>query len=383
MGEFGDKFRKARESKNLTFDAVANVTKISSRMLQAIENERFDQLPGGVFNKGFIRAYAKHLGLNDEEAITDYLACLRQAQVDAREVWDPVRPADAQKANAQKTDPRKSTPVVSTKAPTKAPTKHPLPYDKPSLNILPVEIEEHHPEEEELPGLQLPRAEDARPPRPAYPQKRSGISWNLIAVAVVVVAVFAAFLWIHHSRATAHSSAANTTAPAPVPGAQTPVPPASSVTAAPSPKKSPQPAVPQSANQPPAAPAQNDAAKSSKATADNNKDNDASEKGDVTIRTFSPNAAPTAKSATPITLVICASETCWISVTADGQPVTHETLIAPAQTTVHATREITARVGNAAGVTFLLNGKEIAAQGTESEVKTFSFDSTGMHESSN
>ncbi len=62
-------------------------------MLQAIEEEHFDQLPGGVFNKGFIRAYAKHLGLNAEDAVTDYLACLRQAQIDAHEVWQPERPA--------------------------------------------------------------------------------------------------------------------------------------------------------------------------------------------------------------------------------------------------------------------------------------------------
>ena len=93
MGEFGDKFRKAREKKELSFDDVSNVTKIASRMLQAIEEEHFDQLPGGVFNKGFIRAYAKHLGLNGDDAVTDYLACLQQAQIDAHEVWEPERPA--------------------------------------------------------------------------------------------------------------------------------------------------------------------------------------------------------------------------------------------------------------------------------------------------
>src|SRR5206468_3300329 len=80
MGEFGEKFRQAREKKELSLDDVSNVTKISARMLKAIEKEDFEQLPGGVFNKGFIRAYAKHLGLDAEEAITDYLSSLRQAQ---------------------------------------------------------------------------------------------------------------------------------------------------------------------------------------------------------------------------------------------------------------------------------------------------------------
>src|SRR5258708_27905385 len=59
-------------------------------MLKAIEAEHFDQLPGGVFNKGFVRAYAKHLGLNDEEAVTEYLAVLREAQIGAQTAeWQP------------------------------------------------------------------------------------------------------------------------------------------------------------------------------------------------------------------------------------------------------------------------------------------------------
>src|SRR5215471_2012667 len=92
MGEFGDKFRKAREKKELSLDDVSNATKISARMLQAIEEEHFNQLPGGVFNRGFIRAYAKHLGLNSEDAVTDYLACLRKAQIDSHDGWDAPKP---------------------------------------------------------------------------------------------------------------------------------------------------------------------------------------------------------------------------------------------------------------------------------------------------
>jgi hypothetical protein len=76
--------------------------------------------------------------------------------------------------------------------------------------------------------------------------------------------------------------------------------------------------------------------------------------------------------------VIRAKETSWISVLADGQTVSQETLIAPANTSVHASHEIIAKIGNAAGVTFLFNGQEIPADGAESEVKTFVFDSKGM-----
>jgi hypothetical protein len=75
--------------------------------------------------------------------------------------------------------------------------------------------------------------------------------------------------------------------------------------------------------------------------------------------------------------VIRAQETSWISVQADGQTVSQETLIAPAHVSVHADREIVARIGNAAGVTFLWNGQEIPADGAEAEVKTFVFDANG------
>src|SRR5882757_9612188 len=81
LGEFGEKFRKEREKKNFSLDDVAGVTKIGVRMLRAIEEEDFDRLPGGVFNKGFIRTFAKHLGMNDEKAVADYLACMRKTQL--------------------------------------------------------------------------------------------------------------------------------------------------------------------------------------------------------------------------------------------------------------------------------------------------------------
>ena len=76
MGAFGQKLKEIREKKKISLDEVALSTKIGTRMLRAIEEEHFDQLPGGIFNKGFIRAYARHLGLNEDEAVADYLAAV-------------------------------------------------------------------------------------------------------------------------------------------------------------------------------------------------------------------------------------------------------------------------------------------------------------------
>ena len=79
-----------------------------------------------------------------------------------------------------------------------------------------------------------------------------------------------------------------------------------------------------------------------------------------------------------MTLVIRATENSWISVVADGQLVSQETLIAPANTTVRATLEITVKLGNAAGVSFLWKNQEVPAQGGASEAKTLIFDASGM-----
>jgi cytoskeletal protein RodZ len=333
MGEFGDKFRKARETKELSFDDVSNVIKISPRMLKAIEEEHFDQLPGGVFNKGFIRAYAKHLGLDSEEAITEYLACLRQVQLEAQQAWQPERPVE--------------TPPPAPVKVAVASRRQPV-----ATAAAPVQVED-------LPHLQLPRAEDVRPARRKFATGSApDIPWRLVAVAVVV-AVLGVLLWTRHTH-TQRTEAAKSPSPAAASGASTTAA-QTSPSAAPAQSSTPssqptQPASAQSAAEP-----------------------DTEEKNDVTIRNFGkPLPKSSEQSTGSLTLVVRASENSWISVLADGQLVTEETLIAPAHPSFHASREFVVKVGNAAAVSFLINGKEIAPQGNEAEVKTLSFDSSGL-----
>jgi cytoskeleton protein RodZ len=73
VASFGEKLKREREKRKITLDEVALATKIGTRMLRALEEERFDQLPGGVFNKGFVRAYARHLGLDEERMVSEYV----------------------------------------------------------------------------------------------------------------------------------------------------------------------------------------------------------------------------------------------------------------------------------------------------------------------
>jgi len=91
LGIFGDRLRKQREQRGISLEAVSATTKIGIRMLRAIEDEHFDQLPGGVFNKGFIRAYARHVGLDEDEIIAEYLAVQQESQLQSQAIQPDFR----------------------------------------------------------------------------------------------------------------------------------------------------------------------------------------------------------------------------------------------------------------------------------------------------
>ncbi len=64
---------REREARKLTLEDISRSTKIRTQFLAAIEQDAFDQLPGGIISKGFIRAYARELGVDDQQAIADYV----------------------------------------------------------------------------------------------------------------------------------------------------------------------------------------------------------------------------------------------------------------------------------------------------------------------
>jgi len=67
MSSVGDTLRRERLRKDLGLEQISRETKISARLLEAIEKDRFELLPGGVFAKSFVRQYARFLGLDEEE----------------------------------------------------------------------------------------------------------------------------------------------------------------------------------------------------------------------------------------------------------------------------------------------------------------------------
>src|SRR5580700_1482561 len=71
-GTFGEGLKREREMRGVSLDEISGATRIATRFLVAIENEQWDQLPGGVFNRGFVRAVARYLGLDEENIVAEY-----------------------------------------------------------------------------------------------------------------------------------------------------------------------------------------------------------------------------------------------------------------------------------------------------------------------
>jgi cytoskeletal protein RodZ len=378
LGAFGDKLRKQREQRGIELDAISNTTKISTRMLRALEEEHFDQLPGGVFNKGFVRAYARHVGLDEQEAIADYLAALNGSQVPPQENLPTPARNRAESSVATAKIPAQIRPAYRPNDGRPAAVPPPEPR-APKVSAPPEPLAtpvERFPKK--YPAAAL--AEDAD-------QHSTPIPWEKLAVALLLVALVLAF-WSYR-RHRQQIAAAHPTVAVP----QSPVP--SSVANRDHTVSAENPAAKNSAgtnaataqSTTPTSPTTDTSVSSSASSASlgspalNSADD--ADSADTPASTSASQNAAHAVASKPLptfTLVIRATETSWISITADGNPVATETLIAPAGTSVRATKEIVVKTGNAAGLTFSLKGKTIPTQGNEGEVKTFTFDPTGLRE---
>ena len=90
-GNFGERLKRERELREVSPNEVVVATRISLRFLEALENEDWDKLPGGIFNRGFVRAIAQYLGLDEEDLLAEYdLAYGDQSEAQAAE--NPIPP---------------------------------------------------------------------------------------------------------------------------------------------------------------------------------------------------------------------------------------------------------------------------------------------------
>jgi len=89
LPSFGEKLKLEREKRNITLEQISVSTKIGIRMLQALEEDKFNQLPGGIFNKGFVRAYSRFVGLDEDQTIAEYLQASGDAAPASTEPGSP------------------------------------------------------------------------------------------------------------------------------------------------------------------------------------------------------------------------------------------------------------------------------------------------------
>jgi cytoskeleton protein RodZ len=91
MGSFGENLRREREMRGVTLQEISAATKISVHFLKSIENEDFSRLPGGIFSRSFVRAYARYLGLDEDPLLEEYQAVAKTGtEVDLSQFSPPT-----------------------------------------------------------------------------------------------------------------------------------------------------------------------------------------------------------------------------------------------------------------------------------------------------
>ena len=90
MASFGVELKRERELRGISLKEIAEATKISIRFLEALEQDKFEMLPGGIFNRGFIRAYTRFIGVDGEEMVNAYMEQIAAQQAQRRELGRPA-----------------------------------------------------------------------------------------------------------------------------------------------------------------------------------------------------------------------------------------------------------------------------------------------------
>jgi cytoskeleton protein RodZ len=335
MISIGETLRRERLRRNLDLDHFARETKISARMLEAIETEQFDRLPGGVFAKSFVRQYARALSLDEDELVAEF----------ERAMAPPTPETEGATAS------QRSAPKV----------------DKVDIKV--------------------PRVESWQGVSDSTTRASLMPALGFLAVMLACSGIYA--LWQKsRSAAPAHPTPAAvttqqpaqqqpqapaTTQPAvtPPPAETTPQPAATQPEAPPPAATTPSDSEPQPAQQPPAqdqpapgtAPATTPAATDPKAPADN----------------LGPQLPqPKAVAGATVHVELRSAVNNWLSVHADGKYVFSGVLRENESRTVEAAESLTVRVGNAGAMAITLNGKPLGPVGPKGQVRTIQLTSGGF-----
>lgn len=338
MSSIGETLRRERQKRNLELDQISRELKIPHRFLEAIEDERFEGLPAGVFAKNFVRQYANLLGLDGEAIAAEVQRTIAPEPVPGSPVFTSLPPSDIHL-------PRMETWESI--------------GDRRNVNSV-------------LPALAL-----------------------VVVVMLVCSGVYAFWQRTHHepTAQTAEPAAAVVHAPAPAQPAPTPAAPQASqpgAASAPSPANqtasasapgNAKPTEPNSADRPapenhpsvPAPAAANPAAAnpagaaSAAATPANPQ---------TPANPANPQQPPTPGS---VHVELSAQEPVWVLVRSNGKYLFSGTLEANQTRTIDADGTVILRLGNAGGISISLNGKPIGPVGPKGQIREVQLTSGGFH----
>jgi cytoskeletal protein RodZ len=326
LPSFGQQLKLEREKRNITLEQISSSTKIGTRMLEALEQDKFNQLPGGIFNKGFVRAYARFVGLDEDQTVADYL----QASGDLPPASTEIAPREDRNREARNNERDKGK--DRDKAHERTARENPLRHGSNSIRILEATAD--------AAAKQIP--------------------WGLFAALLLAVAL-ALTLWSRRAQTHTRQSLR------PIPSTNTTLPASPASGAVPNPNAS----VSKAGENPPPA---NQAVTS----------HDTSSPSPLIPKPFQnplPQdalAAAVAATHDEFQVAIHAREESWISTMADNAPSSSEILAAGSDRTVRGRKEIVVRVGNSGGVDLRFNGKKQDIRGEFGEVKTITFGPLGV-----
>ncbi len=93
MPTVGQYLRELREERKMSVEEVSRATRVPMASVERIESDRFDELPGEVFVRGFLKSYARSLGVPADDVMARYTASRRVAWVTPLPISAPSRPA--------------------------------------------------------------------------------------------------------------------------------------------------------------------------------------------------------------------------------------------------------------------------------------------------
>lgn len=93
MESVGEYLRRQREARRMSLEEVARATRVPIASMERLEAGQFDELPGEVFVRGFLKSYARAVDIPSDEVLARYTASRRMAWVTPLPLSSPARPA--------------------------------------------------------------------------------------------------------------------------------------------------------------------------------------------------------------------------------------------------------------------------------------------------